>query len=453
MHVIGPVSQTTMNDTRPIRILIVEDEPVNRMLIEGLLSDSCLAIRQLVSAQSLQEALAFLAYKDFDIVLLDLNLPDSKELETLHQVTSRSPHTAVIVITGEYGEELGVRAIAGGAQDYLVKAGFGREMLCKSIYYAIERKQMEESRIRAFEELKQNHRELKQMQAQLLQNEKLAAIGQLAAGVAHEINTPVGFVKSNVETLDKYMGKIRQLLDHYHDFVETTAASKDSSLTLKVQAIEQMRQRLNIDFILEDLQSLFLESQEGLGQVADIVQDLRDFARIDQAEAFSDYDLNEGINTTLAVTRNEMDSAIQIHTALGSIPAVPCNASQINQVLHSIVINAVEAIRSQACVDQGLISIETYASEREVVCVIVDDGPGIPSDVLPKVFDPFFTTKSEGKGMGLSLSLAYDIVVNKHCGQLTVESQVGQGTTFILTLPMAVPLEQEQVDKTAEARR
>jgi len=429
-------SASAMGEQKPISILVVEDDPVNRTLLEAFLSASTLSVDHMSTAECLTEALALLGERDFEVVLLDLNLPDSEGLKTLYNISNASPHTAVIVVTGEYGEELGLQAIAGGAQDYLVKACFNQDMLSKSIHYAIERKQMEEVRVRAFKELKQAHTELKELQVRLLQNEKLAAVGQMAAGVAHEINTPLGFVGSNMSTLKTYVGKICQLLDQQRGLIDAVASSGCDTLQQPIQDIKKQREVLKIDFILNDLQDLFAESQEGLQRIAAIVQNLRDFSRIDQAASVADYQLNEGIQTVVSLVRNNMACHAEIVTEFGEIPAMRCNASQINQAFYNILINATQALDSQTRADPGTITIKTYATSDEIVCIISDDGPGIPAQVLPKIFDPFFTTKDVGEGTGLGLSLSYDIFVNKHQGQITATSQVGQGAAFHICLPL-----------------
>jgi two-component system, NtrC family, sensor kinase len=421
---------------KPLTILIVEDDPINRILLEGLIDESTLAVSKALSAESLGAAIALFDANRFDVILLDLNLPDSTELNTLTDVIDTSPQAAVIVITGEYGEDLGLQAIARGAQDYLVKSTFNAEMLSKSIHYAIERKRMEEAGKAAFAELEEAHAELKDMQSQIIQNEKLASIGQLAAGVAHELNTPVGFVASNFETLDKYVGKIRVLLDLYQDVVENMAPSPDPPWADAIAHIGKTRQTLKIDFILEDIQGLFQDSREGLERVTSIVQNLRDFSRIDQAQELANFNINDGITSTLVVAKNEIKYDADIHLELGEIPPVPCRAGQLNQVFLNILVNAVHAIKAQDRAERGTITIRTYQDDNHVACEIADDGPGIPEEVRAKVFDPFFTTKPPGKGTGLGLSVSYDIIVNKHKGQLQVKSAPGEGATFVIKLPM-----------------
>ncbi len=289
---------------------------------------------------------------------------------------------------------------------------------------------------KAYQEIEKANQELKEMQSQIVQNEKLASIGQLAAGVAHEMNTPVGFVASNFETLGNYMNKIKNLLKEYDELVTYVEKIGKEQVKEKIDVIKKAKELMHIDFIMEDIDELFNDSREGLERVTSIIQNLRDFSRIDQAGEFVEYNLNNGINATLVVARNAVKYDADVVTEFGEVPPVFCNSGQINQVFLNIIVNAAQAIKSQDREGKGNITIKTYAEDNDVVCKIIDDGPGIPEDVLNKVFDPFFTTKPAGKGTGLGLSVSYDIIVSKHKGKLSVESSMGQGTTFTIKLPL-----------------
>jgi PAS domain S-box-containing protein len=299
-----------------------------------------------------------------------------------------------------------------------------------------ERKQAEEAIKTAYEQLEQANMELKKMQSQLVQNEKLASIGQLAAGVAHEMNTPVGFVASNFRTLENYLNKFLELLAGYKEVVELVdTGTKEERLT-KLQEITETHNKMKIDFILEDIQGLFDESREGLDRVTSIVQNLRDFSRIDQPGSRDEYDINKGIEATLVVANNEIKYNADVKTDFSEVPLIFCHSGQINQVFLNILVNAAQAIKTQKRDGNGTITIRTHATETKVICEIEDDGPGIPPDKLSKIFDPFFTTKPVGKGTGLGLSVSYDIIVNKHNGKLLVDSTVGEGTKFTIKLPI-----------------
>jgi signal transduction histidine kinase len=300
-----------------------------------------------------------------------------------------------------------------------------------------ERKKAEESVRFACKDLEKANQELKEMQSQLVQSEKLASIGQLAAGVAHEMNTPVGFVASNFETLENYMEKILELFQMYSELLGKIETAEKAELLNIADSICKTWNQMKIDFILEDLPVLFNDSREGITRVTSIVQNLRDFSRAEQTEDFDTYNINDGIRATLVVAQNEIKYHADVETELSKVPQIICNTGQINQVLLNIIMNAAQAIKSEEREDKGKITIKTYATDDNVICEISDDGPGIETNILQKIFDPFFTTKPVGTGTGLGLSISYDIIVIKHKGSLLVDSSVDKGTKFTIKLPIS----------------
>jgi signal transduction histidine kinase len=254
--------------------------------------------------------------------------------------------------------------------------------------------------------------------------------------VAHELNTPIGFVANNFEALEDYVTKMHELLQMYGEFITEIEASGESELLDKATVIGRTRNSMRIDFILKDLAVLFDDSREGLKRIAKIVHSLRDFSRIDQLANLDTYNINDGIKTTLIVARNEIKYDVDVETELSEVPSIICNTGLINQVLLNLLVNAAQAIKSQERDDKGIIKIKTHATHDDLVCEISDNGPGIDPDCLPQIFDPFYTTKPVGEGTGLGLSISYDIIVKKHKGKLFVDSSLGKGTQFIMKLPI-----------------
>ncbi len=267
---------------------------------------------------------------------------------------------------------------------------------------------------RRWSELSGKIQELQDTQSQLLQAEKMASIGQLAAGVAHEINNPVGFVTSNLGTLQKYSAQMLDLLARCR----------------AGQAGEADFVAADIDFLKEDLVELLRESQAGLRRVSKIVDDLMNFSHVDAA-AWQQADLNAGIEATLNVLGHELGRKAEIVCELGDLPAVSCNAAQIKQALMNLLLNAAQAIKAR-----GAITVRSGCADAGVWIEVCDDGCGMSPTVQEHIFEPFFTTRPVGKGAGLGLSQAYEIV-NKHGGRIDVRSAPGQGSCFRIWLPLA----------------
>lgn len=431
------VPLTREKESRSLSVLIVDDDPTCRTLLKKMLEKSRLrrADDRIVCVGTKQAMLESLAQHPFQVLLLDLHLPDGNGLEMVDQINRQYPAMAIIVITGENDKTTDLTAMSYGAQDYLTKGEFNQISLTKAIYFALERKKNQIQTQKALEELSQAHKQIRKAQVQIIQSEKMASIGHLAAGVAHEMNTPVGFVASNFETLQKYLEKINGLLSLYVQLCELLEENSSPPVLEKLLEIRRYREEKKIDFILTDIQDLFAESREGLERVTNIIQNLRDFSRIDQSMEMGDYDLNDGVRSTLVVARNEIKYDVETVTELEPLPKIHCHPGQINQVFLNILVNAAQAIRSQNRQTPGHIFIRTRDEGDFVVCEIEDDGPGIPAEIRSQIFDPFFTTKPAGKGTGLGLSVSYDIVVNKHHGQILLDSEVGRGTKFVIRLP------------------
>lgn len=275
------------------------------------------------------------------------------------------------------------------------------------------------------DELERTYKRLASTQEQLLQTEKMASIGQLAAGVAHEINNPIGYVHSNLGTLRDYTTALIALVEAYGR--ELPADDP------RAANLQQLRERLDIDFIVGDLPQLLDESREGIERVTKIVQDLKEFSHVGRDEPVRAVDLHKGLDSTLNIVWNDLKYKVRLDKHYGELPPVECHPSEINQVFMNLLINA-----GQAIAERGTITLTTGVDGDEVWVSIVDSGCGIPEESLARIFDPFYTTKPIGRGTGLGLAICYGIVA-KHHGRIEVSSRLGFGSTFRVVLPVRQP--------------
>ncbi len=277
------------------------------------------------------------------------------------------------------------------------------------------------------DEQQQLNQQLKETQGHLIQSEKMASIGQLAAGVAHEINNPLGYIYSNLTSLQNYLTDFDRFFDLTDQVCHTLGTEHPQA-----QALNQLKTELDLDFIRSDLVDLVNESIEGATRAKKIVQDLRDFSRIDKQEKEL-FDLENGLDATLNIVHNELKYKAKIVKEYGGVEPFDCVGAQLNQVFMNLLVNAAHAIE-----EFGQITVRTGYKDQDkhwVVVEIQDTGKGIPEDVKAKIFDPFFTTKPVGKGTGLGLSLSYKIIQD-HQGYFEVDSEVGKGTTFRVLIPV-----------------
>jgi signal transduction histidine kinase len=284
-------------------------------------------------------------------------------------------------------------------------------------------------------ELERAYKELQNAQSQVIHQEKMASIGQLAAGVAHEINNPLGFTMSNFETLHKYMANLVEVLAEYRSFRSAALNIVNGSLQKQAEAISTLESKNKLEYILQDMDTIFQETQEGFKRVGDIVKALRIFSRVDHQGQAEDYDLTEGVRNSLIVSRNEVKYIAEVKEDFAKLPLVSAVGGQINQVVLNLILNAAYAVKEKSLATMGLITIRTYFDEKSVYCSIQDNGQGIPEHIKKDIFNPFFTTKPVGQGTGLGLSISYDIITNKHHGEISFNSVEGEGTTFTIRLP------------------
>ncbi len=275
----------------------------------------------------------------------------------------------------------------------------------------------------ALERLEKAYEDLKSSQLKILQQEKMASIGQLAAGVAHELNNPMAFISSNLSTLDKYVSRLI-------DFIGTQSAiiTSFNNKTATEKATEKSKE-LKLDYIINDIKGMIKESINGSERVKKIVYELNCFSRMDEEE-YKEANINECIESAITIVWNELKYKSALEKDFGNLPLIKCYPRQINQIFVNLLINAVNSIA-----ERGIIRIKTWSQDGSILMEVSDTGGGIPRENLIKIFEPFFTTKEAGKGTGLGLSITYEIV-QRHKGEITVKSEPGKGTIFTIRIPV-----------------
>jgi len=279
------------------------------------------------------------------------------------------------------------------------------------------------------QKVEEAYADLKAAQSQMLQQEKMASIGQLAAGVAHEINNPIGFMLSNLGTLGKYAQRLLEFGRRQSELIEALVKGASADPQTVIEEMKTLRKTMKIDRISDDILSLIDESKEGGERVKKIVLNLKSFARLDEAE-YQETDINEGIDSTINIVWNELKYKADLKKEYGDLPKLKCYSSQLNQVFMNILVNATQAIDKH-----GEITVHTWHDAGCVYIAISDTGCGMPPEVARRIFEPFYTTKEVGKGTGLGMSISYDII-KKHNGRIRMDSEVGKGTTFTIELPI-----------------
>lgn len=285
-------------------------------------------------------------------------------------------------------------------------------------------------------EFLEHSEKIKKLQAQFIHNEKMAGIGQLSAGIVHEINNPLGFIQSNIDTLKKYMIKMQNM----HE-ISKKLIDDQNQITLEEYreccvAIKEFIRINKMGFVFKDIPEIMEETTSGISRIEKIVRSLLGFSRRSQESELAEYDLNKGILDTLTIVNNEIKYHSKTIVELQDIPIIMAFSGEINQVILNLLVNAAYAIKTKGeSLENNFIKIKTYSDNTNVYCEIEDTGIGIAESIRDRIFDPFFTTKPVGSGTGLGLGIAHDIIVNKHKGNILVESSIGIGTKFTIVLP------------------
>ncbi len=424
-------------------ILIVDDNPANLDVLSDFLDSSGFEV---LVAQDGYSAIDKVNYAPPHLILLDIMMPGIDGFETCRRLKGNSETQEIpIIFTSALADTVDkVKGLSLGAVDYITKPFQQEEVLARvrlhlKLYFIgqelAEQNSLLEQRVsERTAKLNQAIQELQTAQVQLIQSEKMSSLGQLVAGVAHEINNPVNFIFGNLSHANEYTASLLEIIQTYQD----KYPDPDEEL-------QETLEELELDFLIEDLPKLLKSMQVGAERIREIVLSLRKFSRIDEAE-LKPVDIHDGIDTTLMILHNRIkvrssSPAIEVVRNYGDLPDIECYSGQLNQVFMNLLANAIDALeekRDRTEATQITITTSMVSQNRARVS-IADNGAGIEESVRQKIFNPFFTTKPIGKGTGMGLAIAYSIVVDKHNGSLICLSQLGQGTEFILEIPCIQP--------------
>ena len=393
------------------RILLVDDSPAYRRVIQTMLGPKY----DFAQAETAEEALARVGSFQPDLVISDLIMPGIDGYELCRRLRAQPglENVPIIMLTSKTGDESRITGLEVGADDYLFKPIRPRELNARVNSLLRLR--------RATLELEEANDSLKKAQAELIRAEKLASLGQLVAGIAHELNNPLNYIYGNTEFLSEYVKTFVDLLDRVGSDLDLTPEQK--------ARLAEWKHDKDLEFVRGDLAKLLEGVRLGAERAAEIVRGLRAFARVGSAADIGLVDLGETIELALTILRHELRDRVRVHKELGNVPRVRCDAPRMSQVFVNLILNAIQAMNGE-----GDLFIRLSADEEFVRVAIRDTGCGIPPHVKGKIFDPFFTTKPVGQGTGLGLSISYGIV-EQHGGRIEVDSVEGHGATFTVVLP------------------
>ena len=420
-----------------MKILIAEDDFVSRLLVKKAVEKIG---HDVLEAEDGKIALElFLEHKP-DMIISDWMMPEMDGIELCQKIraSDKKTYSYIILLTAKDKMTDLVEVFEAGADDYIIKPFKPDELRSRIkngeriIKLEGEHHDLQKELVGKNNKLDKTLARLKTTQSQILQAEKMASIGQLAAGVAHEINNHIGFISSNLDALNDYMTDFDTLLQHFQKLEkilkESNQENLSSEIKQQIQTVSDYEEEIEVDYLKDDIPELLKDCKEGTGRVGKIVGDLKSFAHPGNDEQML-VDINKGLVSTLNVVNNEIKYKATVTKDLGEIPLVEGYPQKLNQVFMNILVNAAQSIK-----EKGEIKIVTKQKGKYVAVSISDNGCGIEKDHLSKIFDPFFTTKAIGAGTGLGMNIAYNII-EEHKGKIDVKSQVGKGTVFTIILP------------------
>ncbi len=420
---------------QPGTVLVVDDNPTNIQVLFDVLSGVGYRV---AIAKSGAAALQKLRSYHPDIILLDVMMPGIDGFETCQHIKAdpATQNIPVIFMTALSDTVDKVKGLSMGAVDYITKPVQHEEALAR-IRIHIQLRHTQWRLEQSNNQLQAALDHLKQTQAQLVQSEKMSSLGQMLAGVAHEINNPVNFISSNLAPAEEYIQGLMRFVQLYHQVHREPHPE-----------MQALMEEIDMDYLMEDLPNLMRSLRTGSDRIQKLVVSLRNFSRLDE-EKYTMANISEGIESTLLLLQHRLKSrpnhpGVQVVREYGELPLVECYPSQLNQVFMNIISNAVDALEErdrnlsydQIKANPSVIRVSTTQENGVVKIQVSDNGPGVPSDVLEKLFEPFFTTKPVGKGTGLGLSISHQIITQKHQGKIACSPLPEGGTLFTIEIPI-----------------
>lgn len=414
-------------------ILVVDDTPANLEVACDTLNDAGYEVATAIDGD---RALKRVQVHPPDLILLDVQMPELSGFEVCRQlkVNPNTAHIPVIFMTALSDTDSKVEGLDLGAVDYITKPFQERELLAR-VKTHLQIAQLTKTLEQTVAERTITLEQLQRTQLQMVQSEKMSALGQTVAGIAHEINNPVNFIHGNLIHVQNYVRDLSAFVRLYQQYYPQP-----------VPEIQAQEEAIDLKFLQEDLAKILSSMKIGTDRIRQIVLSLRNFSRMDEAE-FKAVDIHEGINSTLMILQHRLKARppIEIIRNYTNLPRVECYPGQLNQVVMNLLANALDALE-EVNAKRTLQEIQEHPSQitirtsiiadQWVEIAIADNGPGIPEDLKARIFDPFFTTKSVGKGTGMGLSISYQIIVEKHGGKLECFSAPNQGTEFVIQIPI-----------------
>jgi len=420
-----------------MKILVADDDYVSRLLLTKAVVKNGYDVMQ---AENGSQAWKIFLEHEPGMIISDWMMPEMDGIELCRRIrrSDKKAYTYIILLTAKDKMTDLVEVFEAGADDYMVKP-FNHEELRSRIKTAERILKLESEHYKLHKELIRKNKSLdkalthlKDTQASMLQTEKMASIGQLAAGVAHEINNPIGFIGSNLNALGDYLKELKILMKYYwqlkKELNEPSLENLSDKVKKQIQTITEYERNIEIDYLMEDIPELLNDCKDGTLRVGRIVGDLKNFAHPGNDRQML-IDINKGLESTLNVVNNEIKYKATVIKDFGKLARVEGYPQKLNQVFMNILVNAAQAIK-----EKGEIRIQTKQQGDNVLIIISDNGSGIEKENISKIFDPFFTTKKIGQGTGLGMNIAYNII-EEHKGTIKVESLVGKGATFTISLP------------------